>query len=232
MDDIPISYRVTKKEYQSLCGPRKQIIVAFCADLNDHRVNFDDAADHGSVKKGQIMGKLIQLGMLTLLAVACSSGAQPGETRGPIDNGEGSEGEGGAGGSDGAVVECEPALPDESLAEFLCDPAGDLACNNCHDCGRVMDGSAKAEAVTCGIQCGSSRSCAEDCLTDNIGLSSDCTGCLVDFFDCLKANCLAPCVGNTPDECTECSRTEPAGVSCSEALETCSGAVRNDDFSG
>lgn len=172
------------------------------------------------------MGKLAYLGMLTLLVAGCSSGAQPGETREPIDGGGGAGGEAGGGAVGAEATECDPLLPDEASAEFVCDPAGDLACNNCHDCGKVMDGSAKAEAATCGIQCGSSRSCAEDCLTDNLGLFGDCTGCLIDFFDCLKANCLTQCLGNTPDDCTECSRTKPPGVSCSEALETCGGATR------
>jgi len=198
------------------------------------------------------MGKFTHLSAFAMLAFGCSSGVTPTETRGPID-GEGEGGTAGAGAADGGAagegneqggasgeagasgtdpVECEPELPPESSAEFLCDPSGDLACNNCNDCGLVMDGSAKSEATTCGVQCGSSLSCAEDCLTNNIGLSGECTGCLVDFFDCLKANCLAQCLGTTPDACTECSRTKPEGESCSEALETCSGATRNEDFSG
>jgi hypothetical protein len=138
------------------------------------------------------------------------------------------EGSGGAPDIPPPPPACMPALPDSSNAEFSCAPNGDLACNNCGDCRQIIDGSAKEAASTCGVQCGGSRSCAASCLETSTTLSAPCSGCLLDFFDCIVGNCLANCLGTTPEACTECARTHPSPTaSCSMALEACSGAQSN-----
>jgi hypothetical protein len=135
----------------------------------------------------------------------------------------------GTGGSGGpAPAACTPPLPDATAAEYSCEPNGGLACNNCNDCRQIIDGSAKKAASDCGVQCGGSRSCAASCLKQSTTLSDPCSGCLLDFFDCLVQNCLANCLGTTPDACSQCARTRPSAAdSCSSRLEKCSGAHAN-----
>ena len=124
-------------------------------------------------------------------------------------------------------------IPTPNNAEFLCDPTGLGACQNCGDCTLVEDGTAQRVAAMCGTQCSgsSSQTCARDCLTHNSTLTGGCADCLNVYFNCLVAHCLAQCIGGASQACTDCSRTQPMpGPSCSDALLGCSGITRNPSY--
>jgi hypothetical protein len=118
-------------------------------------------------------------------------------------------------------------------AEFLCEPQGSGACQNCGDCQLVEDGTAARVSAQCGSQCqgSSSPTCAKDCLQQNSTLTGGCATCLNDYFNCLVAHCLAQCIGGASQACTDCSRTQPMpGPSCSDTLIGCSGISRNPNY--
>ncbi len=46
--------------------------------------------------------------------------------------------------------------------------------------------------------------CAADCVAEETGLSTECSGCFGDIVVCSIDNCLSPCLGSDVDACTQC----------------------------
>lgn len=128
----------------------------------------------------------------------------------------------------------EPPARDTSGIEFLCVPGGSGACQNETDCPVIEDGSGKATAQQCGIECATSlvAGCAEQCILDRTTLTEPCAGCLGAFFDCILSTCLGPCVSGTAEDCAQCSRTRPVGNTCSDQWYGCSGTELNPEYVG
>jgi len=151
---------------------------------------------------------------------------------------------GGVGGDDPPIMSdggIEPELSDAAViddggrpsdVEYVCIVGGEGACQNAVDCPSLEDGTAKAVAQECGIECATSPDpgCAGSCIQSRSDLTMGCSGCLEAFFDCLLANCLAPCLSGTSDDCGTCSREKPADESCSDQLLVCSGVELNPDY--
>lgn len=154
-----------------------------------------------------------------LLLAACSS--DDGGGGGQADTG----GEQDAGGEDAAT---------NTTQEYFCDPAGQAVCENDTDCPLVENGTAKAEALTCGKDCLGTPpedECTSKCIIEHLHTTPECTECLDAFFTCILGRCLLECAGGASEACTECSRNKPTpDESCSAAFFACSGAVLNPDF--
>lgn len=130
-----------------------------------------------------------------------------------------------------AAAPSEQCVLDAANPEYLCDPNGAGACQNCHDCQQIESGVAKKAATDCGTSCGSDKACASKCVKDRVGATDECTTCLTSFYDCLVTTCLAECIAGG-SVCTDCSRNKRGadGATCSDKWFACSGTERNPNF--
>lgn len=102
-----------------------------------------------------------------------------------------------------------------------CDPEEATTCQNEIDCPFVVDGTARMTAGVCGQGClGKEESCAVDCITDELDMSSECATCYAQTVACTVENCLSDCLNDPEaDKCKACQ----VESGCRAAFNECSG---------
>lgn len=100
---------------------------------------------------------------------------------------------------------------DAGAPSGACTNAADQAIHNSIDVSDAVG--------TCASDCFGAGPCVRRCITNDIGLSSECTECYVDVTRCTVQNCIADCAGADSAACEACR--DAAG--CTSDFDTCSG---------
>lgn len=230
----------TTKGHWAATGLGALLVICGCADFAA-----DACTDDGQCKLGRVCAQGVCVDPNVEAPLAAPTGAAGQDDRGPADAGatthlatasSPTEPEPTAPAPEDAPPTVAEAMParDTSHIEFLCTPGGAGACQNATDCPVIEDGSGKDVAKQCGIECATSlvAGCAEQCILERTELTQPCASCLDAFFDCILSNCLAVCISGSEQECTDCSRTRPAGNTCSDQWYACSGTELNASYTG
>jgi hypothetical protein len=142
-------------------------------------------------------------------------------TTGDGTTGDGTTGDGAAG--DGVDAAVDAAVPDTGTATLACDPNGEGACQNADDCPIIEGGTARQSATTCGIGClgdADPEACANTCVVDETGLSTECSACYIDIVVCTRDNCIQECLADPESAaCFDCQ----VSAGCRAEFDECSG---------
>jgi len=144
-----------------------------------------------------------------------------------------------SGGSSGSAVDSAQPIP---LEELVCDDGQDQdqdgaldcddsdckyaaatglegACTNKKDMRKYLDLNANVEWNRCVPGCLVDEDCNTTCLSDNTGLSQECSRCFAELVTCFISNCAAECAEQPPTAaCGEC-----VDANCNADYATCFG---------
>jgi len=177
--------------------------------------------------RGRNERRTIEAALSSLVCLAACSSASSSGSGVPVD---------GANEDAAPGVMCTaPPVPTPST-EYLCTVGGGGMCDSCADCTLVIDGTAKAQAASCGQSCiGQPDTCITSCLSGKMPtLSNTCQTCMVGLFDCTVKYCTSPCVTGTAAQCSACLKANPASgpTSCDSVFLQCGGLSDNPGYTG
>ena len=105
-------------------------------------------------------------------------------------------------------------------AAQTCDPTGPGACQSALDCAAIESGALQDLDLSGCPACNDDLhgSVCQSCLSQQSGLSSGCSACVLSALSCTVDYCLVPCQGGSdPSACERCM----SSAGCIEQLASC-----------